>query len=72
MMPIRANYGEAPVLAAALPFSPPAFAQVDFSGSWAPLHLGICRNAFPALNLGLPLNDATRLRADTYDANRTL
>src|SRR3984885_13110728 len=62
-------------LAAALLISAPAFAQVVFSGSWAPLYHEDLpdRISGPELAdyLGLPLNDAARLRADSYDAERT-
>jgi hypothetical protein len=52
----------------------PAFAQVDFSGSWAPLYHEDLPDRIPGPELGdylgLPLNDAARLRADSYDADR--
>ena len=51
----------------------PAFAQVDFSGEWAPrFHEDQPeRVPGPALGdyLGLPINDAARLRADSWDAS---
>lgn len=53
----------------------PVFAQeVDFSGGWVPLYHedGPERIPGPELGdyLGIPLNDAGRLRADSYDADR--
>jgi hypothetical protein len=61
-------------LAAALLISAPAFAQIDFSGSWAPLYHEDLPDRIPGPELGdylgLPLNDAARLRADSYDADR--
>jgi hypothetical protein len=50
----------------------PAFAQLDFSGEWAPImHEDQPeRVAGPELGdyLGLPINAAARMRADTWDA----
>ena len=61
-------------LAAALLLSAPAFAQIDFSGSWAPLYHEDLPDRIPGPELGdylgLPLNDAARMRADSYDADR--
>jgi len=61
-------------LAAALLISAPAFAQVDFSGGWSPLYHEDLPDRIPGPELGdylgLPLNDAARLRADSYDADR--
>src|ERR1700691_3805885 len=55
-------------------FSIPAFAQVDFSGEWAPLYHEDGPERLPGPELGdyteLPINDAARLRADSYDADR--
>src|SRR5215471_12956051 len=49
-------------------------AQIDFSGEWAPAYHedGPERLPGPELGdyLGLPLNDAARLRAESYDADR--
>ncbi len=54
--------------------SVPAFAQIDFSGEWAPLYHedGPERGPGPELGdyLELPINDAARLRADSWDADR--
>lgn len=53
--------------------SRPASAQVDFSGIWAPImhEDSIERAAGPDLGdyLGLPINDAGRLRGETWDAS---
>src|SRR5271166_4733174 len=61
-------------LAAPLLVSAPVFAQVDVSGSWAPLSHEDLPDRIPGPELGgylgLPLNDAARLRADSYDADR--
>ena len=51
----------------------PAFAQIDFSGEWAPRFYEDQpeRVAGPELGdyLGLPINDAARERADTWAAS---
>jgi hypothetical protein len=61
-------------LAAALLLTAPAFAQIDFSGSWSPLYHEDLPDRIPGPELGdylgLPLNEAARLRADSYDADR--
>jgi hypothetical protein len=53
--------------------SPPAFAQVDFSGEWAPRFFEDQPERVPGPELGdylgLPINDAARMRADTWDAS---
>ena len=50
----------------------PAFAQIDFSGVWAPImhEDSIERAAGPDIGdfLGLPINDAGRQRAEAWDA----
>jgi len=52
----------------------PAFAQVDFSGNWSPLYHEDLPDRIPGPELGdylgIPINDAARLRADSYDADR--
>src|SRR4029434_8310302 len=52
----------------------PAFAQVDFSGAWASLYQEDLPERLPGPELGdymgLPINDAARLRGDSYDADR--
>src|SRR5215510_16055227 len=48
--------------------------EVDFSGEWAPLFHEDGPERLPGPELGdytgLPLTDAARLRADSYDADR--
>ncbi len=63
------------LLAAALTLAArPAAAQVDFSGSWQPLYHEDLPDRLPGPELGdytgIPVNDAARLRADSYDADR--
>ena len=52
--------------------SVPVFAQVDFSGEWATRHHEDSQERGPGGELGdyagIPLNDAARLRADSWDA----
>jgi hypothetical protein len=54
--------------------SSPATAQVDFSGNWAALYHEDTIERIPGPELadytGLPLNEAGRLRAETWDADR--
>ena len=49
-------------------------AQVDFAGEWAPLYHEDFPERIPGPELGdymgIPINDAARLRADSYDADR--
>lgn len=51
----------------------PAMAQVDFSGEWAPRFFEDQPERVPGPELGdylgLPINDAARLRADSWDAS---
>jgi len=51
-----------------------AGAQVDFSGNWAPLFHEDQPERLPGPELGdysgIPLNDAARMRGDSYDADR--
>ena len=51
----------------------PAFAQVDFSGEWAPRFYEdqLERGPGPELGdyLGIPINDADRQRGDSWDAS---
>jgi hypothetical protein len=60
------------ILVAAAP--PAASQEIDFTGSWVPIYHedGPERIPGPELAdyLGLPINDAARLRADSYDADR--
>jgi hypothetical protein len=67
------------IVAAALPLlilagAAPVAAQVDFTGQWAPLYHEDTIERIPGPELGdytgLPLNEAGRLRADTWDADR--
>ena len=52
----------------------PAFAQVDFSGNWAPLYHEDNPERIPGPELGdymgIPVNAAARLAGDSYDADR--
>ena len=54
--------------------SRPAFAQVDFAGQWSPLFHEDFPERLPGPELGdymgIPINEAARLRADSYDADR--
>ncbi len=58
------------VLAALLPA--PALAQVDLTGMWAPIFHEDFQERIPGPEVGdyagLPINDALRLRADSWDA----
>jgi hypothetical protein len=51
----------------------PAFAQIDLSGVWAPIMHEDQIERVPGPDIGdyagLPINDAMRLRADTWDAS---
>jgi glyoxylase-like metal-dependent hydrolase (beta-lactamase superfamily II) len=51
----------------------PAFAQFDFTGEWAPRYHEDQPERIPGPELGdylgLPINDAARLRADSWDAS---
>ena len=52
----------------------PAAAQVDFSGQWAPVYHEDTPERIPGPELadytGLPINEAARLQADSWDADR--
>jgi len=52
----------------------PSFSQADFSGQWAPLYQEDPVERLPGPELGdytgLPLSEAGRLRADSWDADR--
>jgi len=54
--------------------SAPVFAQVDFTGEWAPLYHEDGPERGPGPELAdyteFPINDAARMRADSYDADR--
>src|SRR5688572_32480481 len=51
-----------------------AYAQVDFTGQWAAIYHEDTIERIPRPELGdytgLPLNEAGRMRADTWDADR--
>ena len=50
----------------------PARAQVDFSGEWAPIRAEDHTpnpNVFPGDYVGLPMNEASRVRADSWSAS---
>ena len=57
-----------------LSLSMAAFGQADFSGNWAPLYHEDYPERIPGPEvgdyMGIPINDAARLRADSYDADR--
>src|SRR5205823_6202779 len=59
---------------AALMLSAPLRAQVDFAGAWAPLFHEDLPDRIPGPELGdytgIPINEAARMRADSYDADR--
>src|ERR1051326_6013937 len=61
------------VLAAIVLFALPARAQVDFSGEWAPRFYEDAPERVPGPELGdylgLPINDAARMRADAWSAS---
>jgi hypothetical protein len=63
-----------PLLVLAAGTGTPALAQVEFSGQWAPLYHEDTIERIPGPELadytGLPLNEAARLRADSWDADR--
>jgi hypothetical protein len=52
----------------------PAFAQADLAGNWAPLYHEDFPERIPGPELGdymgIPINEAARLRGDSYDADR--
>jgi hypothetical protein len=70
MTSLRACFLLLPILLAA---SRPVSAQVDFSGEWAPRFHEDQPERVPGPQLGdylgLPINDAARLRADSWDAS---
>src|SRR5438105_12777759 len=67
--------GRAGIVLLALLVAIPVFAQenspLDLSGTWRWIHYEDLRErhpgAYPGDYLGIPLNDAARMRADTYD-----
>ena len=52
----------------------PVFGQIDFSGTWTPLYQEDQPERIPGPELGdylgLPINDAARLRAESWDSSR--
>ena len=72
-MKIRNRTVVAAVLLAALALPGPALAQIDLSGVWAPIFHEDQPERIPGPDIGdyagLPINDAARLRADTWDAS---
>jgi len=73
-MPSRFLRAAAAVVAVTLGCAPRAYAQSDFSGHWAPLFHEDHPERIPGPELGdylgIPLSEAGRLRADSYDADR--
>jgi hypothetical protein len=67
----RATFAGSLIVVAAL--SVPAFAQIDLSGEWAPRFHEDQLERIPGPDigdyLGLPINDAARLRGDSWDAS---
>ena len=63
----------AAILAAALAMPGRAYAQIDFSGVWAPIFHEDQPERVPGPDIGdyagLPINDAARMKADTWDAS---
>jgi hypothetical protein len=63
----------AAIVAAALAMPGRAYAQIDFSGVWAPIFHEDQPERVPGPDVGdyagLPINDAARLKADTWDAS---
>jgi hypothetical protein len=55
-------------------WSVPGFTQADFAGNWAPIYHEDFPERIPGPELGdymgIPINDAARLRGDSYDADR--
>ena len=62
------------LVAAWLAAASPALSQTDFTGQWAPLYQEDTIERVPGPELGdytgLPLTEAARLRADSWDADR--
>ena len=74
MARLRSIFAAAAVLLGMLAYAAPASAQADFSGHWAPLFHEDHPERLPGPELGdylgIPLSEAGRLRADSYDADR--
>jgi hypothetical protein len=67
------NLGKIAMLSIVLALAIPAFAQIDLSGEWAPKFHEDQPERIPGPEigdyLGIPINDAARLRADSWDAS---
>ena len=74
MKPNAAHAATAVLLVAIAGAFADARAQVDFTGQWAPLYQEDTIERVPGPELGdytgLPLTEAGRLRADSWDADR--
>ena len=61
------------IVAAALVMPGRAYAQIDFNGVWAPIFHEDQPERVPGPDIGdyagLPINDAARMKADTWDAS---
>jgi hypothetical protein len=72
-MHIRRRAAPPAVMLLMLSTAVPASAQVDFSGEWAPRFWEDQPERVPGPNLadylGIPINEAARMRADTWDAS---
>lgn len=70
---IRPLFVAAAVWVSTVAVSVPAFAQIDFSGEWAPRFHEDQPERVPGPELGdylgLPINDAARLRADSWEGS---
>jgi hypothetical protein len=70
----RAFLKAAVALAALLVCQPTSAQDIDFSGNWVPIYHEDGPERLPGPELGdysgIPVNDAARLRADSYDADR--
>jgi hypothetical protein len=68
------NHSKLYVFAALALLGGTARAQVDFSGEWAPMYHEDAADRIPGPEIGdymaLPLNDAARMRGDTFQADR--
>src|SRR5687767_7168858 len=57
-----------------MPLAPAAAQEIDFSGQWVPIFHEDGPERLPGPEIadyaGLPINEAARLRADSYDADR--
>ena len=73
MKSLRAGVRLFPIVLMTLTAAVPAAAQVDFSGEWAPRFHEDQPERVPGPELGdylgLPISDAARLRADSWDAS---